>query len=173
MKVYLGPYRNWFGPYQCVDFFLKPFGVSENVREKIAEWLPEKPFWIIHKLKKRFTYVKLDRWDTWNFDLTLAMIILPGLKQLRDTKHGSPYVDDEDVPAALHSTVEPAVHPEQGDIDGKHHERWEYVLNEMIWAFERIANEETDWYSLDDVEMNKRIANGTRLFGKYFQALWD
>ena len=40
--------------------------------------------------------IQIDKWDTWNADGTLAMIIYPMLVQLRDTKHGVPseLVDD-------------------------------------------------------------------------------
>ena len=41
-------------------------------------------------------------------DHTLAMIIVPMLKQLKETKHGAPFVDDEDVPEELKSTSAPA-----------------------------------------------------------------
>ena len=48
--------------------------------------------------------VQLDKFDTWNMDDTLAHIILPMLKQLKETKHGSHIVDDEDVPEELRTT---------------------------------------------------------------------
>jgi hypothetical protein len=132
----------------------------------------------------------------------LALIILPMLKQLNDTKHGSPFTDDEDVPDNLKSTAAPPKKNEW-DTDDLHEARWDWIVGEMIWAFEQIvADEEPDFWitepqgmhSVDvegsnlaeikwDVEgeMNRdahqayheRIANGTRLFGKYYRALWD
>jgi hypothetical protein len=42
--------------------------------------------------------VKVDYWDVWNMDHTLSPIILPMLKRLREVKHGSGFVDMEDVP---------------------------------------------------------------------------
>ena len=47
--------------------------------------------------------IKIDPWDTWNMDHTLAEIILPMLKQLRKTQLGAPYTDD-DVPEEIRST---------------------------------------------------------------------
>ena len=38
MKVYLGPYVNWIGPYQIADKI--PF-ISEDTQEKIGEWISE------------------------------------------------------------------------------------------------------------------------------------
>ena len=154
-------------------------------------------------------YVKIDRWDTWSMDSTLADIILPMLKQLQKDKHGSPFVDDEDVPEELKSTSAPPKENEY-DTDANHFKRWDYVLNEMIFAFEckvddswqdKFSSGEFDkktvacqwdengkakmyeWidgpnhtYKLDFdgmQEVQKRITNGFRLFGKYYENLWD
>jgi len=102
MKVYIGPYRNWWGPYQLADL-LKHVGVSEGRCFKIGEYLSHT--WVntvcekIHeKIKKQKIEVRIDKYDTWSMDHTLSYIILPMLKQLRATKHGSPFTDDDDVP---------------------------------------------------------------------------
>ena len=51
----------------------------------------------LHEKKKRTVYVKIDKYDTWSMDHTLSLIIVPMLKQLKATQHGSPNVDDEDL----------------------------------------------------------------------------
>jgi hypothetical protein len=126
---------------------------------------------------------------------------------LKDTKHGSPCVDDEDVPENLRSTSAPPKEDEY-DIDDNHHARWDWVLDEIILAFNSLdggPNEnweeqfttgeydfrfkkisedgtsemvrgpnhtaETDWDTKK--EYAQRIQNGFRLFGKYYQGLWD
>ena len=48
--------------------------------------------------------VRIDYWDTWNMDVSLAHIILPMLKQMVDDKQGAPNVDCEDVPEELRVT---------------------------------------------------------------------
>jgi len=143
--------------------------------------------------KERKIKVRIDRYDTWSMDHTLAPIILPMLKQLKDTKHGSPWVDDEDVPEELRSTSAP---PKENDwdIDDNHHARWDWVISEMIWAFEQKARDggwEEDYYEYEEDENEflglklvwkdeeglkahqSRMSNGFRLFGKYYEALWD
>lgn len=137
--------------------------------------------------------VRIDPWDTWSMDSTLAEIIVPMLQQIRRTKHGSPCVDDEDVPEELRSTNSELPNIEAGEIDDNWHERWNYVLGEMIWAFKQ--SKDSNWeeqfykYERDDKEMLglrlvwedpeareahfKRMKNGHRLFGKYYEALWD
>ena len=200
MKVSIGPYTNWIGPYQIANKI--PF-LSEDTREKVGDWLAKT--WVndlcewIHSKKHRKIKVRIDEYDTWSVDSTLAYIILPMLKQLRDTKHGSPMVDDEDLP----------VHMRHGDPDVNDrwiHYKWDWVLNEMIWAFEQynvdweqqfyhgepVYEEKEEqhpdygevysfkqtnpdyWVDYEGIRLyNERIQNGTRLFGKYYQNLWD
>ena len=82
------------------------------------------------------TSIKIDKYDTWSMDDTLSHIILPMLYQLAKTKHGSPHVDAKDVPEHL-----------QGDTDKDDnliHERWDWVMAEMIFAFESKALD-SDW----------------------------
>ena len=137
MKVKIGPYVNWIGPYQIADKI--PF-VSEETRETIGDWLSKT--WVndlcnwYHSKKKRKVKVHIDKYDTWSMDHTLAYIILPMLKQLRDTKHGSQLVDDEDVPPHMRHSD-----PKDNGGDNWVHYKWDWVLNEMIWAFETHLNE--------------------------------
>jgi hypothetical protein len=88
-------------------------------------------------------YVKIDNYDTWSMDSTLTPIILPMLKQLKETKHGAPYTDDADVPANLRSTTRSAQKAKENDwdTDGNHFARWDWILDEMIWAFEQLADD--------------------------------
>lgn len=120
--------------------------------------------------------VHIDKWDTWSMDHTLAPIILPMLKQLKETKHGSPDVDDNDVPEELRSTSAPPKEKDW-DIDDNWHKRWDWVMDEMIYAFDCKANKDDVFMRFDDrAEQEKeqdRISNGFRLFGKYYENLWD
>ena len=118
--------------------------------------------------KPRKINIRIDNYDTWSMDHTLAYIIHPMLIQLKETKHGSPWVDDEDVPEELQSTSAP---PKENDwdIDDNHHTRWDWVLNEMIWAFEQHIEDDCSF----EEKINERKKNGFRLFGKYYQGLWD
>ena len=103
-------------------------------------------------------------------NVTLGYIILPLLKQLYETKHGSAIVDLKDCPVELFPTIESLEKENYWIDDDNLHKRWDYVLNEMIWAFETVIDENFD----DTIEENrKRQANGLRLFGKYYQNLWD
>ncbi len=87
--------------------------------------------------------VRIDNYDTWSMDHTLAYIILPMLKQLKETKQGGPYVYPEDVPTELRPTKkELTAYTKNGETDSKFFERWDWVMDEMIFAFESKHN---DW----------------------------
>ena len=149
--------------------------------------------------------IHIDHWDTWSMDHTLSHIILPMLKQLKATTHGAPWVAVADVPKELRPTKKQLMdYQKDGTTDPKFFERWNWVLDEMIFAFDSKVNDgwedqfetgESDlqWKKLEDgnyqmVEGPKhtkvydwearkayeeRISNGFRLFGKYYQNLWD
>jgi len=201
MKVKIGPYKTWWGPYQVAQ--LIPF-VSEDTHDKVGEFLAKTCLndicqWYNNLSGNQEIKVRIDKYDTWNMDRTLAHIIIPMLKQLKETKHGSAMVDDEDLPP----------HMQHGDPYGDDnwvHYRWEWVLKEMIWAFENLTDdswedqfvhgepkyeiipvdgddehtsywEQTNpdyWVDRDGIkEYNNRINNGLRLFGRYYRGLWS
>lgn len=228
MKVKIGPYTRWVGPYQIAEalcWWVKPvtdeYGIESKPEwvHKFGTWLSENrdgtDSWItrvcqwIESKKSRQVYVRIDRYDTWSMDSTLALIALPMLKQLQATKHGAPSTDDADVPEHLRSTSAPAKESEW-DVDANHFVRWDWILNEMIFAFSckcddswqekyRSGNidfkhEPCEWdeqgkptmyqmksgpndtYKCDYEGMaveQARITNGFRLFGKYYENLWD
>jgi len=154
---------------------------------------------ILDFIHPRFNYVKIDRWDTWSMDHCLAHIIHPMLVQLNETKHGAPYTEDDDVPEYLRSYM---AQPKENewDTDSLHFMRWDWILKEMIWSFEQELKDDDEHQFFDDSECGdekfpwnkdgqyisklkldkegleahqKRKANGFRLFGRYYQNLWD
>jgi hypothetical protein len=202
VKVYLSKYRyHWISPYTVLEkvFFWREIEYDEPIIDKWSDRLTpicqgiQKVLDFIHP---KINYVKIDRWDTWSMDYTLSHIIVPMLKQLKETKHGSPFVDDEDVPEELKSTSAP---PKENDwdTDENHFKRWDWALNEMIWAFEQNLDDKSEEKFFDHAEWDEkekdfnknlhkikidqpglkahqdRKANGFRLFGKYYQGLWD
>ena len=120
---------------------------------------------------ERTINVRIDDYDTWSMDHTLAPIILPMLVQLKATKHGAPFVDYEDVPEELRPEPEwYEKYSKNGETDPDFFKRWDWVMDEMIYAFNCKANKDIDDQAGVEQE---RISNGFRLFGKYFESLWD
>lgn len=216
MKVYIGPYHHWFSPYRWAKQVLRwwygvnkePFDLDSydkvnTVARRKFKWLRAIEEWFDVRYKRK-VQVRVDYYDTWGVDSTLAPIILPLLKQLKATKHGSCMVDDDDVPEELKSTSAPPLTDEEkntGHTDNNVHKRWDWVMNEMIWAFEQIDNDDAEHQFHMDADPSKpsdepgisfdeamrrrkfdlegykawqnRKTRGLTLFGKYFEGLWD
>ena len=100
------------------------------------------------KYRKRKMKIRIDNYDVWNADHTISLVVLPMIKMLKESKNGTPLIDDEDVPERLRST---AASPKKNDwdMDDLGEARWDYVLDEMIYAFECTAdlNWEDQFYS--------------------------
>ena len=109
MKVYINkPKDSWISPYEIVEriIFWRKIDYDEPLVENIIKytklgWFCDNLFTLRKIVERDIRYIKIDKWDTWSMDSTLSPIILPMLKQLKATKHGAPYIDDEDVPAKL------------------------------------------------------------------------
>jgi hypothetical protein len=238
MKIYLSkPRYHWISPYTMLDYAFFWTDWSRCARDKriIRSLEEERKYierpewcerwsdrlvpvsraiqWVLDRVHPEIKIIKIDRYDTWSMDHTLSPIILPMLKQLKEKKHGSPQVDDEDVPEHLRSTAAPAKENEW-DTDENWFKRWDWAMSEMIFAFEckvddswedafregdidmiwvpvdvhgnEVAKGEHKYYQMKDGPNNTykcdydgmrvveaRIQNGFRLFGKYYQALWD
>jgi hypothetical protein len=122
------------------------FDLYDDKNDHYTDWLV-KPCEVLQKILNiihpKINYVKIDRWDTWNMDTTLAEIILPMLKQLQATKHGAPLVDDKDVPEYLRSHMaQPKEY--EWDVDELHFKRWDWVIDELIWTFTQL-HPDTEW----------------------------
>ena len=218
MKVYMNGYPDhWLSPYTVIDyaFFWTDWSKCHRDRGIVEDQdFVDRPEWaerwadrldpvcqVIKRVRKvlnpEIRLVKIDRYDTWSMDHTLSYIIHPMLVQLRATKHGAPITDDADVPERLRSTSAPPKENEW-DTDANHFARWDWILDEMIWAFaqqlrdddeseffDHSESDSTDWEHINErlgkIKVDReglkthqdRKANGFRLFGKYYSALWD
>lgn len=229
MKVYIGPYDHWFRPARWFkEWVMWWYGFSDKQHwhiiqrlkykpheemDKITKWL--RHLWLYNKLLDlenwinnkvdRKVQIRIDNYDVWNLGDTLAMIALPMLYEFKKQGiQGAPHVDDEDVPEYLRSTAAPPLTEEEknwGTVDKLWHQRWEWVVNEMIWALEQVNDPESESQfhrdadpekpsddpgisfqeSLDRSKFDsegynkfyKRKHNGLCLLGKYLEALWN
>lgn len=224
MKVIIGPYINYFGPFQLAEKLLfwkdknkinevDPLDVHKDYDDiyNLGLFLEKAPglsrfcSWVYDK-RQRKVRVQVHGYDIWSADHTLALVIVPILKQLRENKNSSGGVDDEDVPDELKSTSATPLTEEEknvGEIDDNYVKRWEWILDEMIWAFEQSTIDwEEQYYSGNSdfsfVKMEnglsemvngpnhtfqvdrdgiknhrKRMERGRMLFAKYYESLWS
>lgn len=217
MKVKIGNYPSRLSSRVFTDYMQDKYGYvdwpTEHTRfERALRWWEDRlqDFynifnWLYFDRRQQKISVHIDPWDTWSMDHTLAEIIVPMLEQLKHTKHGAPNVDKEDVPEDLWpNEAEEEAYAMNGEVDIHFWARWDWVLDEMIFAFEsklddsweeqfETGTSDLQWKKLEDgnYELVKgpndtkeydweglkayqeRISNGFRLFGKYYENLWD
>lgn len=201
MKINIGKYLSWWGPYQIFALFQK-IGFSKDTTDK---WAEKSPKWFtnicqwVHDKRKRKIKVKIHGYDVWSMDTTLAYIIVPMLEQLKKVKHGTPttmFREEEGV-------------DENGNATEEAHEkaiaRWDMTLDHMIWAFKQIIDEDYESFQIVAGELDfdhhsedegkkcfplrwkvepktnwdaqmayeEKIQEGLELFAKNYRSLWD
>lgn len=197
MKVYINNYRtHWISPYAVLDkiFFWKPWVKDPNV--EWPSWYPKVAAMltpisvviqkILNKIHPKIDYVKIDRWDTWSMDNTLAQIIHPMLVQLKKEKHGVP------------SYFAHMKNPRTGkEITMAKAERlWNIELDKMIFAFGELCKDDHEFpyytpgpkddpapweeghvggkWDMKGLEAhNKKIQEGLDAFSRHYRSLWD
>lgn len=117
----------------------------------------------ISKRSVKFWYQRRTRgWDdseTWSLDHTLAQIILPRLKRLKELKCGYP----------SHLSEKPIEEYDKYDYGAE--KKWDEIIDEMIAAFEIVADEDR-WYAVPSDEDLKIYKKGMKKFCKYYTDLW-
>lgn len=129
----------------------------------MIEWYDVKYFFksIFMARTYRFIWQRIVRgWDdsdTWSLDDTIAHFALPRVKRFKEVNDG--YPNDAGTP-----------------------ERWDEILDEIIWALDYIANDGEEKFFEKHKDENtrydewkkleKRCDDGMKLFGEYFRGLW-
>ena len=154
MKVHIGPYRDPF----IVFTFLDNIGFPRKANKKL------KSVWS-RLIGERKIEVKIDNYDVWSADRTLALVILPMLKRFREDMNGVP---------CDFVTGESDEEFQQGEI------AWELTVDKMIFSFQSIVNDDDILdFDLKTPEgkaayfgHEAKVQEGLELFGKYFRNLW-
>lgn len=139
--------------------------------------------------KKRKVKIKVHGYDSWSADSTLAMIIAPVLKELRDQPYGYPSQFEQ----------------EDDETGEKGTAAWVEVIDKMIWAFEQCNINYVDDYCTGDHDRyfkpcednpeystwekgpnhtfkmdmqgiaahEEKMQEGFDLFAKYYRNLWS
>lgn len=139
--------------------------------------------------KSRRIEIKIDGYDIWSADHTIATIVHPLLVELKEKKMGVPSVDVEDIPEELKEAAIKEHNKQHGDEAFEDYVwseiAWNAILDKMIFSMEAIKNSEKfedDVYTKVKshqerkklyMEHDKKVREGTILFGKYFRCLWD
>lgn len=136
--------------------------------------------------KQRKIRVKIDPWDTWSMDDTLAHIIWPMLLQIKKNNRGFPSTLLPDNWNVLNEEERDAAEKWAG-------ERWREILDKMIFSFEMIIEDHEDrallaalykdteapsdeaWaeYRKKHQDRSDKIQEGLDLFGMHLRDLWE
>lgn len=120
--------------------------------------------------------IRIDYWDVWSMDYTLAMIIEPMLIQLKEVKHGVPgeMFILTGVPEDVYEYSEEQFAAAVG--------LWDEIMDKMIWSFHELNDDDymmrlkaqhgEGWVHLVKAHED-RMQEGFDLFGKWYRALWD
>ena len=123
--------------------------------------------------KNKAHHVDIDDHEIWNLDYTLACIIHPALVRLKESQHGYPELWEDGM--CYHEYYTRQLHFDfiDEDVESKYlWQKWQDILDDMIYAMEIIATEKI--YDIDlDTYDNERVDRGLELFGKHFCSLWD
>ena len=202
MKVYMGKYPRspvstfklfkkyikWSHPEKAWwDVDEKDYTKRDVVVTKTLDFIDNVVLWPVNFAMKRLhkerkIKVRIDPYDLWNADHTLAQIIHPILVGLKESKHGTPWTERKDAPKGK-KYDDYSIEEERNK--GYNSARWEYILDEMIFTFSMLKEGDWDFKIYEKYDgwtdeafaerekTQKRIQNGLRLFGRYYQALWD
>lgn len=179
MRVKIGEYKRWHNvialedkyfnwrygeyvspEYDRMDYFiLACLSAWQTVLNKTVNKLQQR--------RERKIKVHIDDHDLWSVDETLSHVILPTLIKFNAKKDGGPYVDPKDVPKELRGRKLTKKQKEQGQVDDKHFERWDYILDAMIWSFSEVADgyssEEDFFTGVSDIIMTPVDAVGNEV----------
>lgn len=176
MKINLKKPISWFGSYDFAKLLTK----NEDRQDKIANSIPETPFNKLHKFRQWLNRdkIRIDKWDTWSMDYTLAPIIIPLLKQLKESKHGIPIDFVHQLDKQFWSGVEQEqleLFPETIDVyENESVRQWNMCLDHMIWSFEQLVRDgegdaywEPYWVDMKPEEIADEMKNSTipEMFG--------
>ena len=121
--------------------------------------------------KNRAFNIYIDDFDTWSLDYTLSHIIHPALIRLKEIKHGYPELWEDGM--VTHHNYDRQLHFDfiDEEVETKYLiNKWNDILDKMIYAFGRIKEDNSLDISKDEWE---KIQEGLDLFAEHYTSLWD
>lgn len=92
------------------------------------------------KKGERKISIKIDNFDTWSLDHTLALILLPALLQLKEKKHGIPGEFVNDIADEYHNQrTFDFLQDDKDEVFNKGAQKWDDILDKIIWSFQQLA----------------------------------
>ena len=147
----------WYNKYFVIPFYTFIYAIGE---------FPSKVKWFYQRGSRGWS----DR-SAWSIDSWLVDNLIPMLERLKRDKHGTPstmFRKKDGVDKDGNSTDEANILAEQ---------RWDNVLNEIIYGLKCAKKIEDSDYDYEDKELTKRLTKSSQrsfeLIGKHLFSLWD
>ena len=149
--------EKWYNKYFVIPFRLSIYAIME---------FPSKVKWFYQRGSRGWS----DR-SAWSIDTWLVNNLIPMLERLKKEKHSTPmsmYKKKDGVDKSGNPTDEADVLAEQ---------RWNNVLNEILYGLKCAKKIEDLDYNYKDKELSKRLTKSSqrsfKLIGKHLFSLWD
>lgn len=89
--------------------------------------------------------VHIEKHDTYSLDHTLALIILPALIQLKNSKHGVPSGIVEDIADEYDGQYcFDFIKEDKNEVFDEKCRKWDEIFDKMIWSFQQLVIEDYD-----------------------------
>lgn len=89
--------------------------------------------------------VKIERWDTYSMDHTAALIILPLLLQLKQSKMGVPSELTYRIGGDFDDNLTfDFIKEDDREVFDKLCDKWDEILDKMIWSFQQLVDDSYD-----------------------------
>jgi hypothetical protein len=122
------------------------YNIIETIQSKVVNQVNA---WLSSRERAN---IRIDDWDTFSLDHTLALVILPALKKFKETGRGSIWIDDIDVPDDIKSIASKPYDSSIGELDEFYEARSNYIIDAMIYSFEKIVDDswQNEFYSYEN-----------------------
>ena len=149
--------EKWYNKYFVIPFHTFIYAIME---------FPSKVKWFYQRGSRGWS----DR-SAWSIDTWLVNNLIPMLERLKKDKHGTPalmYRKKDGVDKGGNPT---------GNADWLANNRWNNVLNEILYGLKCAKKIQDLDYDYKDKELTKRLIKSSQrsfeLIGKYLFSLWD
>ncbi len=198
MKVHIGPYRSWIGPYQLAE------ALCFWAKRKDKHGFPERPEWVHQfgeilahgsiepkpKLGERRPFGGRDRKKTWLYRFLCwvhekkkrKVVVKVDRSDVYDlyTTHSMILVpmlekyleENHGYPIGIDSEDVPE------HLHGDDEMMWDYIVREMIWTFRNVEKDRCDFYTgdFDMISVREegvyRIEHGPNHTAEFDEAAW-
>lgn len=126
--------------------------------------------------RSRKQQVLIEECDLDNLEKTMALIIWPALVYFKENTDGVIQIENQHLPTDLQYSYPRNVKDFKPNHEKMLTKQYEYAMNEMIWGFKQIAQDQPDApneHSNEHQQYLDRIQKACEMYGFYFRGFWN